>query len=115
MRVLSQIYSYLNYYTELLGDRNAKEAIKNRLEQFTSMGDSNELRKEYLRQIDDDYWFYHLYNQFDANSGNCRDEDPEGAQFEWEQRKIVSERVRHFQKAKYHRHHVRRSKAQRRT
>jgi|GEM_PF-3270005 len=115
MRVLSQIYSYLNYYTELLGDRNAEEAIKNRLEQFTSMGDSNELRKEYLRQIDDDYWFYHLYNQFDANSGDCRDEDPEGAQFEWEQRKIVSERVRHFQKAKYHRHHVRRSKAQRRT
>jgi len=113
MRVLSQIYSYLNYYTELLGDRNAEEAIKNRLEQFTSMGDSNELRKEYLRQIDDDYWFYHLYNQFDANSGDCRDEDPEGAQFEWEQRKIVSERVRHFQKAKYHRHHVRRSKAQR--
>jgi len=115
MRVLSQIYSYLNYYTELLGDRNAEEAIKNRLEQFTSMGDSNELRKEYLGQIDDDYWFYHLYNQFDANSGDCRDEDPEGAQFEWEQRKIVSERVRHFQKAKYHRHHVRRSKAQRRT
>ncbi|MFM8318686.1 MAG: hypothetical protein ACKOAV_09995 [Bacteroidota bacterium] len=111
MKVLSQIYYYLNYYTELLGDRNANEAIKNRLEQFTSMGDSNDLRKKYLGQIDDDDWF----NESNSNTGDCRDEDPEGAQFEWEQRKIVSERVRHFQKAKYHRHHVRRSKAQRRT
>lgn len=115
MKVLTQIYYYLDCCTGLLGDRNAKEAIKNRLEQFTCMGDSNESREEYLRQMEDDYWFYHFYDQFDANTGDCRDEDPEGAQFEWEQRKIVSERVRHFQKAKYHRHHVRRSKAQRRT
>ncbi len=115
MKVLTQIYYYLDCCTGLLGDRNAKEAIKNRLEQFTSMGDSNELRKEYLSQQEDDYWYYHFYYQIFEDTGDCRDEDPEGAQFEWEQRKIVSERVRHFQKAKYHRHHVRRSKAQRRT
>ena len=109
MRVLSQIYYYLERFTGLLGDRNAKEAIKNRLEQFTTMGDSNDLRKKYLGQIDDDNWF----NQSNSNTGDCGDEDLEWAQFEWEQRKIVSDRVLHFQKAKYHRHHIRRSKAQR--
>jgi hypothetical protein len=115
MKVLTQIYYYLDCCTGLLGDRNAKEAIKNRLEQFTSMGDSNELRKEYSIQQEDDLWYYDACYQIFEDTGDCRDEDPEGAQFEWEQRKIVSERVRHFQKAKYHRHHVRRSKAQRRT
>jgi len=115
MKVLTQIYYYLDCCTGLLGDRNAKEAIKNRLEQFTSMGDSNELRKEYSIQQEDDLWYYDACYHIFEDTGDCRDEDPEGAQFEWEQRKIVSERVRHFQKAKYHRHHVRRSKAQRRT
>ncbi len=73
------------------------------------MGNSNELRREYLLHIHEDYWYYH----FDENTDYWREEDPELAQFEWEQRKIVSERILHFQKAKYHRHHVRRSKAQR--
>ena len=109
MRVLSDIYSYLRHCTELLGDRDSRRVIKNRLEQFTSMGDSNESRNEYLRPFDDYYWYYH----FDENTGDCRDEDSELDQFEWEQRKIVSERILHFQKAKYHRHRVRRSKDQR--
>jgi hypothetical protein len=42
MRVLSQIFSYLGYYTELLGDMDSRRVIESRLEQFTSMGDSNE-------------------------------------------------------------------------
>jgi hypothetical protein len=109
MRVLLEIYSYLWYCTELLGDRDSRRVIESRLEQFTSIGDSNKSRNEYLRQLDDDYRYYY----FDRNTGDCRDEDSELDQFEWEQRKIVSERILHFQKAKYHRHRVRRSKDQR--
>ena len=42
MRVLLEIYSYLWYCTELLCDRDSRRVIESRLDQFTSMGDSNE-------------------------------------------------------------------------